>query len=111
MITNPTKHVAASDLLYSLIENGELDPTACSHMGQAANVTPSSSGCEECIKMGAEWINLRICLVCGYVACCESSPHQHANKHYHSSGHPLIQSFNPGERWIYCYPDDLVLIS
>lgn len=111
MITNPAKHVAASDLLYSLIENGELDPTACSHMGQASNVTPSSPGCEDCMKIGAEWINLRICLVCGHVACCESSPHQHANKHYHASGHPLIQSFNPGERWIYCYPDDLVLIS
>jgi uncharacterized UBP type Zn finger protein len=111
MITNPSKHVYASDQLTALIESGELDPSTCSHISQVQNVVPSASGCEDCLKIGSEWINLRICLICGHVGCCDSSPNQHATKHYHATNHPVIQSFNPGEGWIYCYPDDVLLSS
>jgi uncharacterized UBP type Zn finger protein len=111
MITNPTKQVFAKDRLYALIETGELDPNICSHMGEINNVTCSAPGCEDCSKTGEEWVNLRICLTCGHVGCCEDSPNQHAKKHYHSSGHPVIQSFNPGENWVYCYAEDVLLTS
>lgn len=111
MITNSTTHVHAKDQLYELIQNGQLDPSTCAHLDQIQNVHASASGCEDCLKIGGEWVNLRICLVCGHVGCCDDSPNKHATKHYHEAGHPIIQSFNPGESWIYCYPDDALLSS
>jgi uncharacterized UBP type Zn finger protein len=111
MITNSTTHVHAKDQLYELIQNGQLDPSTCSHLDQIQNVHASSSGCEDCLKIGGEWVNLRICLTCGHVGCCDDSPNRHATKHNHATGHPIIQSFNPGESWIYCYPDDALLSS
>ena len=109
MITNPTPHVHASDRLYQLVESGEIKPETCTHTGQVQDVAASSSGCEDCLKIGGEWVNLRICLTCGHVGCCDSSPNRHASAHYHATGHPIIQSFNPGETWIYCYVDDAIL--
>jgi len=110
MITNPNPHVHASDRIYAQVESGRLKPETCSHYGQVQDVEASSSGCEDCLKIGSEWLNLRVCLTCGHVGCCDSSPNQHASAHYHASGHPIIQSFNPGEFWIYCYPDDIILV-
>lgn len=111
MITNSTTHVHAKDRLYKLIETGEFDPASCSHYAEIDNVHASSSGCEDCLKTGGEWVNLRICLICGHVGCCDDSPNHHATAHYHATHHPIIQSFNPGESWTYCYPDDLLLFS
>jgi uncharacterized UBP type Zn finger protein len=111
MITNSVKHVHAKDRVYKLLESGELDTTTCSHTHLIENVEASSSGCEDCLKIGSYWINLRICLICGHVGCCDSSPNKHATAHVHATKHPIIQSFNPGETWIYCYPDDIVLAS
>ena len=111
MITNNARRVNASDQITAALQSGELDYNLCGHAGGVQNVTPSASGCEDCLKMGTEWVNLRICLTCGHVGCCDSSPNTHATKHYHSTKHPVIQSFNPGESWIYCYPDDVILIS
>jgi hypothetical protein len=64
--------------------------------------------CEECIKTGSQWVHLRTCQECGTTRCCDDSPNQHATKHAHSSGHPVIASAEPGERWLYCYPDNVV---
>jgi uncharacterized UBP type Zn finger protein len=85
------------------------DPKTCAHMEQIQNVTPSAQGCEDCLKIGGHWVNLRICLTCGHVGCCDSSPNKHATKHYHTTGHPVIQSFQPGEHWRWCYPDELFM--
>ncbi len=82
---------------------------ACTHLGAIQKVTPSAQGCEDCLKTGDHWVHLRICLVCGHVGCCESSPNQHALKHYHETGHPLIQTFEPGENWLWCYVDEALL--
>ena len=111
MITNSLEFVYAKDRLYALVESGELKPNTCSHIGQIQNVKSSSSGCEDCLRIGSTWINLRICLICGHVGCCDDSPNRHATGHYHETGHPIIQSFNPGETWVYCYPDDVLLSS
>ena len=64
--------------------------------------------CEECIKIGSPWVHLRTCQECGTTRCCDDSPNRHATKHAHSSGHPVIASAEPGERWLYCYPDNIV---
>ena len=82
----------------------------CTHLGQAQDVEPSSDGCEDCVRIGGTWVHLRMCMVCGHVGCCDQSPHRHATAHYRSSQHPLIQSYEPGEDWWYCYIDDVAFI-
>ena len=82
---------------------------ACGHLEQIRSVTPSADGCEDCLRIGAEWVHLRLCLSCGHVGCCDNSPNRHATAHYHETGHPLIRSAEPGEEWGYCYPDDLYM--
>ncbi len=79
----------------------------CKHISQIHEVTPSSDGCEECLKMGDEWVHLRLCMTCGHVGCCDDSKNKHATKHAHSTGHPIMKSFEPGEDWGYCVPDDV----
>ncbi|UCH61584.1 MAG: UBP-type zinc finger domain-containing protein [Anaerolineales bacterium] len=74
-------------------------------MDQVQNVIPSADGCEECLQLGDDWVYLRLCMICGHVGCCDNSKNKHATKHYHSTDHPLIKSFEPGENWIWCYPD------
>jgi len=80
----------------------------CSHMDQIRDVKPSTThGCEDCLKIGSHWVHLRMCLICGHVGCCDSSPNRHATKHYHATGHPLIRSREPGETWGWCYVDEV----
>ncbi len=81
----------------------------CAHVSLAGEVTPSANGCEDCLATGGSWVHLRICMVCGHVGCCDSSPGRHATGHYHDHpDHPLVRSFEPGENWWWCYPDALV---
>lgn len=79
---------------------------ACVHLSQIREVSPSAEGCEDCLKMGDEWVHLRLCMLCGHVGCCDSSKNQHATKHFHVSSHPVIKSHEEGEEWGYCYVDD-----
>jgi hypothetical protein len=82
----------------------------CTHRDQIRAVEPSTrEGCEDCLAMGGRWVHLRMCLTCGHVGCCDSSPNRHATKHAHGSGHPIVQSFEPGESWRWCYVDEVVL--
>ena len=62
--------------------------------------------CEECVKMGARWVHLRTCQTCGMTLCCDSSPNKHPTKHAKATSHPVVASAEPGERWLFCYPDD-----
>jgi len=79
----------------------------CSHMDALEPVEPSSpDACEKCVEMGDTWVNLRLCLTCGNVGCCDNSKNKHASKHAAETGHPIIQSYEPGETWRYCYPHD-----
>lgn len=81
--------------------------STCSHIAAISSVTlPERLLCEECVKIGAQWVHLRTCQECGVTLCCDSSPNQHASKHARASGHPVIASAQPNERWLYCYPDD-----
>jgi uncharacterized UBP type Zn finger protein len=80
---------------------------ACSHIEQIETVRkPENPRCEECVKTGARWVHLRTCQTCGATHCCDDSPNHHASTHARASGHPVIASAEPGERWLYCYPDD-----
>jgi uncharacterized UBP type Zn finger protein len=79
----------------------------CSHIDAAREVTPSANGCEDCLAVGGRWVHLRVCLSCGHVGCCDSSPNKHATAHFRQSTHPLVQSYEPGEDWWWCYPDEV----
>jgi uncharacterized UBP type Zn finger protein len=79
----------------------------CTHLDQITEVRPSSSGCEECLKVGSTWVHLRLCLACGHVGCCDSSPNRHAAKHSRETQHPIVRSFEPGEDWRWCYVDEV----
>jgi len=85
-------------------------PDSCLHLEALRDVAPRTpQGCEECLKIGSRWVHLRLCLACGHVGCCDSSPNQHATKHFRATGHPLIRSFEPGEDWGWCYADEVYL--
>jgi uncharacterized UBP type Zn finger protein len=80
----------------------------CTHLDHDKNAKPRTpQGCEECLKIGAAWVHLRLCLECGHVGCCDSSPNKHATKHFHATKHPVIRSFQPGENWKWCYIDEV----
>ena len=82
----------------------------CTHLNQINDVLPSAQGCEECLQTGDDWVHLRECLTCGHVGCCDSSKNKHATKHFHATEHPIVQSFELGEDWIWCYVDELVMM-
>ena len=81
----------------------------CDHLEAVTIVADRSSvkGCEECLKIGGSWVHLRMCLSCGHVGCCDSSPNRHARRHWQSSGHPIMQSVEVGEAWAWCFVDDI----
>jgi uncharacterized UBP type Zn finger protein len=85
----------------------------CKHMARmkdARAVKPRTpEGCEECLAMGSEWVHLRLCLSCGHVGCCDSSPNKHATAHFHATKHPIVRSFEAGEQWCWCYIDELMI--
>jgi uncharacterized UBP type Zn finger protein len=84
-----------------------LDANApCGHVAALERpADPRAAGCETCLRTGGRWVHLRECLACGHVGCCDSSPGQHATAHYHTSGHAVIGSLEPGETWGWCYAD------
>ena len=84
----------------------------CQHLKEAADTeprTPFSDGCPECVSGGFhDWVHLRVCLACGLVACCDSSPRRHMSAHFDAEGHPVMRSYEPGETWRWCFVDDLL---
>jgi uncharacterized UBP type Zn finger protein len=83
---------------------------ACRHLDQIAVKPPplgEVEGCEECLKTGDRWVHLRLCLSCGKVGCCDSSPNRHASKHADEESHPIVRSLEPGEDWCWCYEDSV----
>src|SRR5262245_38204568 len=85
---------------------------SCAHVAEVRNVSPKTpDGCEECLQMGSDWVHLRLCLSCGHVGCCDNSPNKHATKHFKSTKHPIIRSFEPGETWEWCFVDNTMIDS
>jgi Zn-finger in ubiquitin-hydrolases and other protein len=79
----------------------------CEHLSSAEDVKPSGDGCVECLADGGRWVHLRLCENCGHIGCCDSSPGKHASAHARAENHPLVQSFEPGEDWWWCYVDEV----
>lgn len=81
----------------------------CKHLGQMRDVRPNTDGCEECLKIGQDWVHLRLCMECGHVGCCDSSIGKHATKHFHGTKHAIMRSLEPGETWGWCFVDQVML--
>jgi uncharacterized UBP type Zn finger protein len=81
----------------------------CSHLDQIRSVSPRTQGCEECLATGQRWVQLRMCLSCGHVGCCDSSPGKHATGHFHETHHAVMRSAEPGDAWGWCYVDQAML--
>ena len=80
---------------------------ACPHIEAISTLKHAKRHvCEECLKTGSRWVHLRTCQTCGVTLCCDSSPNRHASKHALATAHPVVMSAEPGERWLYCYPDE-----
>lgn len=84
---------------------------SCEHLQKTAQPYPKarSEGCEECIAAGMKSVQLRVCLVCGHVGCCDSSEGKHATAHFHQTQHAVMQSFEPGQTWGWCYVHERTL--
>jgi CPA2 family monovalent cation:H+ antiporter-2 len=82
----------------------------CGHLGEIRAVLPSAPGCEVCLRVNhRNWVHLRVCMTCGHVGCCDSSPGKHASAHFHTTGHPVMRSLDPGEAWGWCFEDQALL--
>jgi CPA2 family monovalent cation:H+ antiporter-2 len=82
----------------------------CVHFDQIVEVTPDAVDvCPQCVELGDTWVNLRLCMICGQVGCCDDSINTHARKHSQESGHPVIMSHMPNEDWLWCYPDEVLI--
>jgi len=80
---------------------------SCKHLDHEwVDKDPSSpDSCAVCVAEGMTWVHLRMCLKCGNVACCDSSPGKHSAQHFHETRHPVMRSFEPGETWRWCFVD------
>ena len=82
--------------------------STCAHVSQIRPVQAKTpDGCEECLKTKGWWVHLRMCLTCGHIGCCDSSPSKHATAHFHKTQHPIMRSFEDGEDWGWCYVDEM----
>jgi hypothetical protein len=81
----------------------------CTHLDSIRITTLPApiAGCEECLKTGGRWVHLRMCMTCGQIGCCDSSPNRHASRHAAAAGHPIARSAEPGEDWSWCYVDEV----
>lgn len=79
----------------------------CAHLDLVDDtVTPDNAGCGDCLAVGGRWVHLRMCRTCGHIGCCDDSPARHASAHAASTDHPVISSYEPGEAWWWCYPEE-----
>jgi Zn-finger in ubiquitin-hydrolases and other protein len=84
----------------------------CTHVDQIqVTALPASiEGCEECLKIGSTWVHLRMCMTCGKIGCCDSSPNRHASRHAREVRHAIARSAEPGEDWSWCYVDQVAFV-
>jgi len=84
----------------------------CTHTEQirVVELPEGIAGCEDCLATGGRWMHLRMCMSCGKIGCCDSSPNRHASKHAHADGHPILRTAEPGEDWSWCVIDEVTLV-
>ncbi len=104
--------VSLADAVRRIVFQRSIRDRSCAHAADDADVTdmrPQSASCLSCEAQGITPVKLRMCLTCGTVGCCDSSPEHHARTHFEATGHPVMRSIEPGEAWAWCYPDQAYL--
>ena len=84
-------------------EAGNGAASRCDHIDTLGQVQPASVGCQECLAAGDSWLELWMCLQCGWIACSDQSPNHHARAHYEETDHPVVAAFKPASDWRWCY--------
>ena len=107
MKKDPSGSVRIAVSIQDKVNRGVLDDKECGHISTIQDAVPSADGCENCLRIGDVWVNLRLCLTCGHVGCCDDSKNKHASRHYHETEHPMIVSYEDGENWLWCYVDEV----
>jgi Zn-finger in ubiquitin-hydrolases and other protein/SnoaL-like polyketide cyclase len=102
----PRYPVTPPDFLLKVVLTGEAGDKPCAHLDEISVTEPTVTVCQECADQGDIWPALRMCLVCGFVGCCDTSKHRHMAHHYETTGHSIFRSINRDEGWIWCYADD-----
>jgi Zn-finger in ubiquitin-hydrolases and other protein len=104
----PTK---ITNVLLRRLWTGQFRSKPCTHVYLArSDVGPASEVCGKCVALGDSWPALRMCLLCGYVGCCDKSKNKHAREHFNQTGHPLTRPYNErGMNWVWCYVDEALL--
>jgi Zn-finger in ubiquitin-hydrolases and other protein/SnoaL-like polyketide cyclase len=102
----PQFPVVWPEFLLRLVFTGEAGDRTCSHLDQIAVTDPTVAVCEQCVESGDIWPALRMCLVCGFVGCCDTSKNRHMPQHHQETGHCIFRSIRDDEGWIWCYEDD-----
>lgn len=95
-----------ADRVRRLVFERSLRPRRCGHADAARVREVTATDCPGCVEEGTRTVHLRMCMTCGRPGCCDSSSARHARRHHEATGHPLIRSAEPGERWAFCYLDD-----
>lgn len=102
----PSIHpVVMPEILMRLAFTGQAGGKPCAHLDDIQVTDPATDVCAECVALGDEWPALRMCLICGYVGCCDTSKNKHMKQHYEQTGHAIFRSINMDEAWIWCYED------
>jgi hypothetical protein len=102
----PHYPVTTPELVLKLVFTGEAGDKPCSHLDMIRVTDPASPVCEQCEASGDFWPALRMCLVCGFVGCCDTSTNRHMMAHYEETGHPIMRSIRMDEGWVWCYEDN-----
>lgn len=111
MSSLPRRRFSVPTLLLRLMWTSQLREKDCAHMDQIRVHDTDLLVCKECVALGDTWPELRMCMICGYVGCCDASKNKHAKKHFHDAGHSIIRPVDRGiwYNWIWCYEDDALL--
>lgn len=104
-------HFYMPEVVLKLLFTRQLEERTCDHLNLIKITQPETDVCQECVSLGDSWPSLRMCLICGYVGCCDTSKNKHMLSHIQASGHPIIRSIERGEAWIWCYSDDAFISS
>ncbi len=96
-------------LILRRLWTGSFKHRECSHLDLVKEDSPATRDCEECVALGDGWPDTRMCLVCGYVGCCDRSKNKHMLRHHEATGHPVIGPAKPGNNWVWCYVDKALI--
>jgi predicted ester cyclase len=106
-LDRPPKYpVSLPEIILRVAFTGQIADKPCSHLDLIKFTEPSVVVCEPCVASGDVWPALRMCLICGFVGCCDTSENKHMKQHYEQTGHPLFRSIRLEEGWVWCYEDN-----